>query len=63
MIHKCHSQLNFKIDYNIFSKARGVGSPDQAGALRNIADQARKLEPNSTVLPIIRLESDQGLEN
>jgi len=38
----------------------GVARPEMSGIISSIADQARKLEPSSSVNPVIRLESDQG---
>jgi len=40
--------------------ASGVARPEMSGIISSIADQARKLEPTSTVNPVVRLESDQG---
>lgn len=40
--------------------ASGVARPEMSGTISSIADQARKLEPTSTVNPVVRLESDQG---
>lgn len=40
--------------------ASGVARPEMSGIISNMADQARKLEPTSSVIPIVRLESDQG---
>jgi len=40
--------------------ASGVARPEMSGIISSIADQARKLEPTSTVNPVIRLESEQG---
>ena len=43
------------------SVASGVARPEMSGIISSIADQARKLEATSSVNPVIRLESDQGL--